>query len=80
MESLVPWALAGLLPAYPGGDGKNLARSLRRRFAMLGLLVGVTLVGSVWVWTANGALTGVTALAIGAGLWLYSEHGDRPAA
>ena len=80
MESLALWALAGLLPTYSGEDNKNLARSLRRRFALLGLLLGVTLVGSFWEWTANIAVTGGASVVIVAGLWLYSEHGDRPPA
>ena len=80
MLSLVPWALAGLLPGYPQQDSGNLARSLRRRFALVGLLLGVTLALSLWDWTANIAITGGAAVVIAAGLWLYSEHGDRPAA
>lgn len=77
MESLVAWAFVGLLPAYAGGDGEHVARSLRRRFAMLGLLLGVTLVGTLWEWTANGAITVGVSVVILAGLWLYSEQGDR---
>jgi hypothetical protein len=80
MESLVAWALAGLLPAYTGEDSKNLARSLRRRFALVGLLLGLTLVLSLWDWTANIAVTGAASVVTVAGLWLYSEHGNRPAA
>jgi hypothetical protein len=79
MESLAPWAFARLLGVSPGGDG-NPARWLRRRFAMMGLLVSSALVGTLWEWTANLAVTGVAALVIVLGLWLYSEHGDRPAA
>jgi hypothetical protein len=79
MESLALWALARLLPVY-SGDGSNLARSLRRRFAMVGLLFASALVGTLWEWTANIALTGGASLVILAGLWLYSEHGNRPAA
>jgi hypothetical protein len=80
MGSLVALALARLLPAYPGADSTNMARSLRRRFAVLGVLLGLTLVGTLWEWTANIAVTGGAAVLIGTGLWLYSEHGDRPAA
>jgi hypothetical protein len=80
MESLVAWAFAGLLSPYPGADSTNMARSLRRRFAGLGVILGLTLVGTLWVWTANIALIGGAAVLIGVGLWLYSEHGDRPAA
>jgi hypothetical protein len=47
---------------------------------MMGLLVSSALVGTLWEWTANVAVTGVAALVIVAGLWLYSEHGDRSAA
>jgi hypothetical protein len=47
---------------------------------MLGLLLGVTLVGTLWEWTANGAMTVGALAVILAGLWLYSEHGDRPEA
>ena len=79
MESLALWALSRLLPVY-SGEGNDLARSLRRRFAMVGLLVSLALVGTLWEWTANVAVTGMAALVIMAGLWLYSEHGDRPAA
>jgi hypothetical protein len=79
MESLALWALARLLPVY-SGEGSNLARSLRRRFAMVGLLFALALVGTLWEWTANIALTGGASLVILAGLWLYSEHGNRPAA
>jgi uncharacterized membrane protein len=57
-----------------------MARSLRRRFAVLGVLLGLTLVGTLWESTANIAMTGGAAVLIGTGLWLYSEHGDRPAA
>jgi hypothetical protein len=80
MLSLVPWALAGLLPAYPGDDSKNMARSLRRRFALLGLVFASAVIGTLWDWTANLAVTGGASVVIVAGLWLYSEHGDRPAA
>lgn len=69
-----------MLPAYTGEDSKNLARSLRRRFALVGLLFGLTLVLSLWQWTANIAVTGVASVVIAAGLWLYSEHGSRPVA
>jgi uncharacterized membrane protein len=79
MGSLALWALARLLPVY-SGDGRNLARSLRRRFAMVGLLFALALVGTLWEWTASIAVTGGASLVIVAGLWLYSEHGDRPAA
>ena len=79
MESLALWALARLLPTY-SGDGSNLARSLRRRYAMVGLLFALALVGTLWEWTASFAVTGGASLVIVAGLWLYSEHGDRPAA
>ena len=80
MESLALWALARLLPTYTGQDSKNPPRSLRRRFACLGLLFGVALVGTLWEWTANISLTGGAFVAILAGLWLYSEHWERPAA
>jgi hypothetical protein len=80
MESLTGWALAGLLPIYTGEDSKNVARSLRRRFAMLGLILGLTLVGTLWEWTANIGVTVGASVVILAGLWLYSEHGHRPAA
>jgi hypothetical protein len=80
MESLALWALAGLLPAYSGEDSKNLARSLRRRFAMVGLLFGSALVGTLWESTGNIAVTAGASVVIVVGLWLYSELGDRPAA
>lgn len=80
MESLALWAFAKLLPAHSGDDGPDVARSIRRRFALVGLLVASALVGSIWEWTANLALTGWASVAFLAGLWLYSEHGDRPAA
>ena len=80
VESLALWALAKLLPVYSGEDNNNLARSLRRRFAVVGLLFSFALIGSVWEWTANIAVTVGASVVIVAGLWLYSEHGDRPAA
>jgi uncharacterized membrane protein len=80
MGSIALWALSRLLPAYTGEDSKNLARSLRRRFALVGLLFGLTLVLSLWQWTANIAVTGVASVVIAAGLWLYSEHASRPVA
>jgi hypothetical protein len=80
MGSLVAWAFARLLPAYSGADSTNMARSLRRRFAVLGVVLGLTLVGTLWEWTANIAVTGGAAVLIAAGLWFYAEHGDRPAA
>ncbi len=80
MESLALWALARLLPTYTGEENKNYARSLRRRFALVGLLLGLALVGSLWEWTASFAVTGVAAVVILAGLWFYSEHAHRPAA
>lgn len=80
MGAIALWALAGLLPAYAGEDSKNLARSLRRRFALVGLLFSLALIGSVWEWTANIAVIVGASVVIVAGLWLYSEHGDRPAA
>ena len=80
VEAIGLWALARLLPAYTGEDSRNLARSLRRRFALLGLLIGLTVVGTLWEWTADIALTGGAAVVILAALWLYSEHADRPAA
>ena len=79
MESLALWALTKLLPVY-SGEGNHLARSLRRRFALVGLLFGLAVVGTVWEWTLNIAVTGGASVVIVAGLWLYSEHGDRPAA
>ncbi|HEV3103674.1 MAG TPA: hypothetical protein VG426_15210 [Candidatus Dormibacteraeota bacterium] len=79
MESLALWALARVLPTYTGEDSQNPARSLRRRFAFVGLIFASALVGSVWEWTANIAVTGGASIVIVAGLWLYSEHGDRPA-
>jgi hypothetical protein len=79
IESLALWALARLLPVY-SGEGCDLARSLRRRFAMVGLLFASALVGTLWEWTANVAVTGAASIMIVAGLWLYSEHGNRPAA
>ena len=74
------WALVRLLPVYTGDDSKNLARSLRRRFALVGLLCASALVATVWDWTANIAVTAGVAVVMVIGLWLYSEHGDRPAA
>lgn len=79
MESLALWALTRLLPVY-SGEGNHLARSLRRRFALVGLVFSSALVGTLWEWTASIAITGGASLVIVAGLWLYSEHGDRPAA
>jgi hypothetical protein len=79
MESLALWALARLLPVY-SGEGDHLARSLRRRFAMVGVFFAVALIGTLWEWTANIAVTGAASVVMVAGLWLYSEHGDRPAA
>jgi hypothetical protein len=80
MGSLVARAFAGLLPGYPGADSTNMARSLRRRFAGVGVILGLTLAGTLWEWTANLAMAGAAAVLIGVGLWLYSERGDRPAA
>jgi hypothetical protein len=80
MGSIALWALARLLPVYTGEGDKHLARSLRRRFALVGLLFGLAVVGTVWEWTANGVVTIAASVVIIAGLWLYSEHGDRPAA
>jgi hypothetical protein len=77
MESLGLWALARLLPTYTGEDSKNLARSLRRRFALVGLLFGSGLVAFLWDWTANIAVIGGASVLMVAGLWLYSEHGHR---
>jgi hypothetical protein len=79
MESIGLWALAGLLPAYTGEDSKNVARSLRRRFAVVGLLFGLTLVGTLWESTANIPVTVGASVVIVVGLWLYSEHAHRPA-
>jgi hypothetical protein len=79
MESLALWALTKLLPVY-SGEGNHLARSLRRRFAMVGLLFALALIGTLWEWTASVAVTGGASIVIVAALWLYSEHGDRPAA
>jgi hypothetical protein len=78
--ALALWALARLLPAYTGEDSKNFARSLRRRFALVGLFLGSALVVSLWQWTANFAVAGVATVVILAGLWFYSEHAHRPAA
>jgi hypothetical protein len=47
VESLALWALAKLLPVYSGEDNNNLARSLRRRFALVGLLFSLALIGSM---------------------------------
>jgi hypothetical protein len=80
MGAIALWALAGLLPAYAGEDSKNLARSLRRRFALVGLLFASALVGTLWEWTANIVVTGGASVVIVVGLWLYSEHAHRPAA
>jgi hypothetical protein len=80
MEAIALWALAGLLPAYGGEDSKNLARSLRRRFALVGLLLASALVGTLWEWTANIAVTGGASVVMVVALWLYSEHAHRPAA
>jgi hypothetical protein len=80
MGALALWALVRLLPAYTGEDSKNLARSLRRRFALVGLVFASALVATAWDWTASIAVTAGVAVVIVAGLWLYSEHGDRPAA
>ncbi len=80
MESLALWALARLLPTYTGEDSKNLARSLRRRFASVGLLFGLALVVSLWDWTGSIAVTGGASVVMVVGLWFYSEHSHRPAA
>jgi len=80
MEALALWAFAGLLPASPRGDGNDFARSLRRRFALVGAVFSLALIGALWEWTANVAITGLASVVILAGLWRYSEHGDRPAA
>ena len=79
MEALSAWALARLLPAYTGADSKNLARSLRRRFAAVGLLLGVTIVLTLWDRTANAVLTVAVGVVIAAGLFFYSERAHRPA-
>jgi hypothetical protein len=47
---------------------------------LAGLVFSSALVGTLWEWTASIAITGGASLVIVAGLWLYSEHGDRPAA
>jgi hypothetical protein len=80
MGAISLWALAGLLPAYGGEDSKNFARSLRRRFAVIGLFIGSAVVGTVWESTGNIAVTAGVTVVIVVGLWFYSEHGDRPAA
>jgi hypothetical protein len=72
--------LVGLLRINSGEGSRDVARALRRQFALLGLLLGLTLVGSLWVWTASIAVAAGASVVIGAGLWLYSEHGGRPAA
>jgi CHASE2 domain-containing sensor protein len=77
VQALALWALARLLPAYRGEDGDNPARSLRRRFALVGLLLGSGLVAFLWDWTASIAVVGGASVVIVAGLWLYSEHRDR---
>jgi hypothetical protein len=77
MQALALWALARLLPAYRGEDGDDPARSLRRRFALVGLLLGSGLVAFLWDWTANLAVVGGASVVIVAGLWLYSEHEQR---
>ena len=77
MPSLVMWALAGLLPVHRGDDTGNVARSLRRQFAVVGLVFSSALVGALWEWTASPAVTVGASVVIVAGLWFYSEHGDR---
>ena len=77
MPSLVLWAFAKLLPVSRGDDGGNVARSLRRQFAVVGLVIASALIGALWDRTANIAVTGGATVVIVAGLWLYSEHGDR---
>jgi len=77
MQSLALWALAKLLPVYSGEGSENVARSLRRRFALVGLLVGSALVGALWEWTASTAVIIGASVVIVTGLWLYSEHGER---
>lgn len=71
------WALARLLPVYVGEGSKDYARSLRRRFAFVGLVVVVGLVAFLWTGTESVAVcAGVFVLSL-AGLWFYSEHGHR---
>lgn len=80
VESLALWAFVKHLPIYDGKGSQDFARSLRRRFALLGALLALTLALSLWDWT--GSLVGgggVAAISL-CGLWLYSEHGQRPAA
>ena len=79
MQALALWALAGLLPVSGGDDSRNFARSLRRRFALVGALFGLGLVAFVWDWTANIVVTCVASVVILAGLFYYSEHAHRPA-
>jgi hypothetical protein len=71
------WALARLLPVYMGEGSDNVARSLRRQFALVGVVLGAALIGALWDSTANLAVIGAASVVIAAGLWLYSEHGDR---
>jgi CHASE2 domain-containing sensor protein len=77
VQALALWAFAGLLPTHQGEDGNDPARSLRRRFALVGLLLGSGLAAFLWDWTANLAVVGAASVVMVAALWLYSEQGRR---
>jgi len=80
VPTLALWAFARLLPTYTGENSKNVARSLRRRFALVGLIFGSGLVAFLWDLTASLAVVGGTSVVIVMGLLIYSELAHRPAA
>ena len=78
---LAPFAgyvFAKLLPPYTGEGDKNYARSLRRRLAVVGLVMAVGLTAFLWDWTANVVAWGGVFLAMMVGLWLLRRA--RPSA
>jgi len=79
MQQLGLWAFSRLLPVYTGEHSKNLARSMRRRFAALGVFFGAALVLTLWDSTGSLVLCAVVGVAIVLGLYFYSEHAHRQA-
>ncbi|MEO8745061.1 MAG: hypothetical protein ABI334_09545 [Candidatus Dormiibacterota bacterium] len=80
MQAFALWAFAKFLPPTYGANSKDVARSLRRQFALVGLFLVSGLVVTLWSWTSNIVVAAGTLVVMGAGLWLYSEHGAQPAA
>jgi len=71
------WALAKLLPPSVDQRSKDYARSIRRRFAALGLILTLGLVAFLWDETGNLAGCAAGGAVALVGLWFYAEHGHR---